>query len=73
MSEVNIINKYINELATANHQKFVAQDEAETLRNELAQKDSVIAALRQEAEQRDAANVEAPKQVDIIQGDIVES
>lgn len=48
MSEQNIINKYINELATANHTKFVQQDQIETLSQQLAEKDSLINTLKQE-------------------------
>lgn len=69
MSEATIINKYINELATANHQKFVAQDEVDTLRTESANKDQVIESLKQAL----AHATSQPEPIDIVQGDIVES
>lgn len=61
MSEQNIINKYINELANANHAKFVQQDQIETLTQQLAEKDSLINTLKQELANKN----------DVIEGKVV--
>lgn len=75
MSEQNIINKYINELANVNHTKFVQQDQIETLTQQLTEKDSLITTLSQQLTERDSLvntlKQDIANKNDVIEGKVV--
>lgn len=75
MSEQNIINKYINELANANHAKFVQQDQIETLTTQIAEKDSLIGTLSQQLTEKDnlinTLKQDIADKNDVIEGKVV--
>lgn len=67
MSQDNIINKYINSLATTQHALYVSQDEAETLKSTVAEQETIISDLRTQLADAKAATpapvvADAPKQ-----------
>lgn len=48
MAQDNIINKYINALATMNHSLFTTQDALETAQSTVAEQETVISNLRKD-------------------------
>jgi len=64
MSQENVINKYINALATMNHSLFSTQDALETAQSTVAEQEGVISGLRNELAKAKETPVVEPVKVE---------